>query len=379
MKASPQMRNAWLVGAACLSAWVICLCGPQAWAAEPLVQADQEVDNRSGLDGFFIGLEGAASIPGNFKYIQQEQTGDIGLKGGYRINGWGIFGQVGYNTWVSLVEGETSSPSALNVGLGTEVLFFEGRARFSLASGPSIYLTDSSGEAGEVGFFIDLRPVGFRFPIADSWTIGVDPLAFNFVVPVLTNIPLVVFKYISVISLEYTDMPEQRMPAQLKHDKEIGIFLQTSLHFSLLSDDPERSMLADTFGFGLRAGYRFNDWAIFMQIENNRWFTSELSAASLVAGVLDVGLGCEYLFFEGRARTSLALGSSTLLMDTFLLDKGEVGIFFEVRPLGLRWAIGDYLYIVFDPLTFALVAPDPGDEGLVLMQYRTLLGLEIDL
>jgi hypothetical protein len=95
---------------------------------------------------------------------------------------------------------------------------------------------------------------------------------------------------------------------------------------------------------------------------------------------LNAGLGCELLWFGGRARTSVVLGSSMLLTDTFLLDEGEVGVFFEARPLGLRWAVSDHVYIILDPLTFALVAPEPsGDGKLVMREYRTLFGVEVAL
>jgi hypothetical protein len=335
----------------------------------------------SGRSGLFVSLDGGTSVVNTLKFAGDELTGDILAKGGYRFGRWGFFALVGYNSWVSLESDEATSPSATNIGLGADVLFFEGRARTSLALGPSIYNTDASGEAGEVGFFIDLRPVGFRFPIADSWSIGFDPIAFNFNAPVLSKIPLLVFKYVSIVSLEYTGMDLPEPPEVPPPDDGIGIFLQASFHFSLLSDDPERSVLADTLGFGLRVGYRLDqDWAIFLHLDNNRWFTSELETMSLAPGAINFGLGGEYLFFEGRARTSVVLGSSTLLMDTFLLEAGAVGIFFEVRPLGIRWSVADDWFIVFDPLTFAIVAPEPlTNENLVMKEYRTLVGVEVAL
>jgi hypothetical protein len=349
--------------------------------SSPAVAQEVKKPLWSGRDGFFVSLDGGTSVVNTLKFASDELTADVLAKGGYRFGRWGFFAQVGYNSWVSLETEEATSPSATNIGLGAEVLFFEGRARTSLALGPSIYNTDASGEAGEVGFFIDLRPVGFRFPIGDSWSIGFDPIAFNFNAPVLSKIPLLVFKYVSIVSLEYTGMDMPEPPEVLPPDDEIGIFLQASFHFSLLSDDPERSVLADTLGFGLRVGYRLDpNWAIFLHLENNRWFTSETQTMSLEPGTINFGLGGEYLFFEGRARTSVVLGSSTLLMDTFLLDEGAVGIFFEVRPIGIRWCVADNWFIVFDPLTFAIVAPEPLTNGnLVMKEYRTLVGVEVAL
>ena len=335
----------------------------------------------SGRDGFFVSVDGGTSVVNTFKFVADELSADILAKGGYRFGRWGFFGQLGYNSWISVETEEATSPSVFNFGLGAEVLFFEGRARTSLALGPSIYNTDVSGEAGEMGFFIDLRPVGFRFPIGDSWHIGFDPIAFNFNAPVLSKIPLLVFKYVSIVSVEYTGMDMPQPPELPPPDDEIGVFLQASFHFSLLSDDPERAVLADTLGFGMRVGYRFHpQWAIFLHLENNRWFTSELETMSLAPGTINAGLGAEYLYFNGRARSSVVLGSSTLLMDTFLLDAGAVGIFFEIRPIGIRWQIADKWFIVFDPLTFAIVAPEPmTNEMLVMKEYRTLVGVEVGL
>lgn len=328
---------------------------------------------------FFVGLDGGTSVANSLKFIADELTADILLKGGYRFGRWGVFGQVGYNSWISLETQSAQSPSATNFGVGGELLYFEGRARTSLAGGPSVYNTGTSGEAGSLGFFIDLRPVGFRFPLDSRWTLGFDPIAFNFNAPVLSKIPLLVFKYVSLVTLEYSGRDREEVPAEPAGDDDIRLFLQAEFHFSLLSDDPERSMLADTLGFGFRIGYRFRDWAIFLHLENNRWFTSELASMTLVPGAINAGLGGEYLYFGGRARSSLVFGSSTLLMDTFLLDAGEVGIFFEIRPVGFRWQVADSLFIVFDPFTFAMVAPDVGKNDLIMKEYRTLVGMEVGL
>ena len=101
----------------------------------------------SGRDGFFVSLDGGTSVVNKLKFAGDELTADILAKGGYRFGRWGFFGQVGYNSWVSLESEEATSPSATNLGLGADVLFFEGRARTSLALGLSIYNTDATGEA----------------------------------------------------------------------------------------------------------------------------------------------------------------------------------------------------------------------------------------
>jgi len=328
---------------------------------------------------FFIGLDGGTSLSNTLKFATDELAADILVKGGYRFGRWGVFAQIGYNSWVSMETDSPQSPSATNIGAGSEVLYFNGRARTSLAIGPSIYNTDTTGEAGSLGFFIDLRPVGFRFPVGEHWTLGFDPIAFNFTAPVLSKIPLLVAEYVSLVTLEYSGSIREEPQVEFAGDGDIHLFLQADFHFSVLSDDPERSMLADTLGFGFRVGFRFDEWAIFLHLENNRWFTSELGTMSLTPGSINAGLGGEYLYFGGRARSSLVFGSSALMMDTFLLDAGEVGLFFEIRPLGFRFPVADNLFVVFDPLTFAMVAPDLGQNALVMKEYRTLVGMEVGL
>ena len=76
-------------------------------------------------------------------------------------------------------------------------------------------------------------------------------------------------------------------------------------------------------------------------------------------------------------RTSLALGTSILAFDTVLDDAGEVGLFIDFRPVGLRWAVHRLLAVGLDPISFAVVAPALGGIPLIYTQYRTELYLEM--
>ncbi len=147
------------------------------------------------------------------------------------------------------------------------------------------------------------------------------------------------------------------------------------LHSSLFADMVDRSMLAPSFGYGLRAGVRWVLLGAFFQVEHNIWRTTEYRR-ELVPGALNIALGGELNYGGGLVRTSLALGPSFLLYDTMLDDAGEVGIFLEIRPVGLRWRVGDHLTIGLDPLTFDVVAPVLSGIPLVYVQYRTVLTLE---
>lgn len=155
-------------------------------------------------------------------------------------------------------------------------------------------------------------------------------------------------------------------------------FIELEGHGSLLSDLPERSVLSATFGAGLRGGYRWDGVGAFLHVERNWWLSSELDLR-VEPGALNIAAGVEYLFFDGFARSSFAIGPSILLFDTPLDDAGAVGIYADLRPMGLRWHLWETLHLGLVPLALALVAPVVGDVPLALTEYRTLLSVETTL
>ena len=152
-------------------------------------------------------------------------------------------------------------------------------------------------------------------------------------------------------------------------------FVQVEGHVSLLSDAADRSTIGNYFGYGVRGGYRLGQWGFFGTVEHNLWLASE-SELSVQNGALNVGAGFEFHFFEGRVRSSLALGPSIQLFDTVLEKAGSVGFFIDARFAGLRWELNEHFALQLDPLSFALVAPIVGSIPLILAQYRTVLTLE---
>jgi hypothetical protein len=166
------------------------------------------------------------------------------------------------------------------------------------------------------------------------------------------------------------------LPAMARAEPSQRWFATLEGHVSLLSDAPERSFLDITTGYALRAGRRFGDWAALLQVERNYWLPTELSH-DLEPGALNLGLGGEWLTLQGHLRLSATAGPSILWFDTALDDKGTVGVFMDLRPAGFRWRVGDHFTLAFDPLSLALVAPVLGDPGIVQVEYRTLLGIEL--
>ena len=156
------------------------------------------------------------------------------------------------------------------------------------------------------------------------------------------------------------------------------VFVAAEGHFSLLSDAPERSFINVTSGYALRGGYRFGRWGLLAQLERNYWLPTELSN-DLKPGALNIGIGVEWFAIPDRLRIGITAGPSILWFDTAFDSKGTVGLFLDVRPAGLRWSFPHQLALVFDPLSLAIVAPVLGDPGILQLEYRTLLGVEMVL
>ena len=147
-------------------------------------------------------------------------------------------------------------------------------------------------------------------------------------------------------------------------------------HGSLLSDAPERSFINATMGYGIRAGYRLGRLGLVAEVERNYWLPTELSHA-LVPGALNIGVGAEWLAFDGRVRLSATAGPAILWYDATFNSKGATGLFVDRRPAGLRWRPGRFVAVAFDPLSLAIVAPVLGSPGILQLEYRTLLGAEL--
>lgn len=157
-----------------------------------------------------------------------------------------------------------------------------------------------------------------------------------------------------------------------------GLHSQFELHASVLGDAADRSILNDTFGYAGKLGWRWENVGLFVQGEQNLWGTREFER-SIAQGALNVGVGGDLLYFEQRARASIAVGPSILLFDSGLDDAGTTGVFVDVRPVALRWRFHDRVTLQVDPLTFTVVAPVLERIPLVLVEYRTVVGLEFDL
>jgi hypothetical protein len=157
-----------------------------------------------GLSGPFVSVEGHASILSNVaNWSFLAGSFGYGVRGGYRFKNIGVFAQFEHNLWVATEFDREVVQGAFNIGIGGEVIYANGFVRTSLAIGPSILAFDTYlDEAGTTGIFVDFRPVGLRWPVHKYLIVGLDPITFAFVAPVLGGIPLMYTQYRTMLYLE---------------------------------------------------------------------------------------------------------------------------------------------------------------------------------
>lgn len=78
------------------------------------------------------------------------------------------------------------------------------RARSQIGAGLSVVVEPSAvdAHAGAIGFYVDARPMGLRFPLRDGWAVGLDPLASALRVPDVGGVPLVEVQFMTFLRLE---------------------------------------------------------------------------------------------------------------------------------------------------------------------------------
>jgi len=168
-------------------------------------------------------------------------------------------------------------------------------------------------------------------------------------------------------------------PPAAADERGISGFVHIEGNASFFTDEKDAGVAKVTFGYAGRGGVRFGQWDAFLHVGHSMWYEFGVTG-SVNAGVLNVALGVEYRYLDDRLRSSLALGTSTLLFDAMFDDAGSTGMYADIRPLGLRWNVSGPVTIGIDPLTFALMAPVLGrDRRIVLLSYRCLLVLEFGI
>jgi len=135
--------------------------------------------------------------------------------------------------------------------------------------------------------------------------------------------------------------------------------------------------LAAAVGGRLRVG---KHWTFGLDAEWNPWFAVN-GASTIRAGAFNayataiVRIPLAYERFD--LRTTVNLGTSTLLIDLYGAPRGSTGPFVGIHPLGLEWALSRRAFLIFDPLGYALPVPQVQGVPFAFPQYRATVGLEL--
>jgi len=131
----------------------------------------------------------------------------------------------------------------------------------------------------------------------------------------------------------------------------------------------------------LGARLRFSKhWTFGLDAEWNPWIaingrTAVRAGAFNGYGTVILRLPLAYEKFN--LRTTANLGFSRLLIDLYGAPKGSMGIYAGLSPLGLEWKVSRLLFVIINPLNFAMPTPQLSGVPLSYSQYRATIGLEI--
>jgi hypothetical protein len=154
-------------------------------------------------------------------------------------------------------------------------------------------------------------------------------------------------------------------------------FVQLEGGGGLLTDVPGAGVVNVALSYALRGGLRMGSWGLFGQIGESLWWTFQ-EEGEFQPGTLNVAIGIELRYFKGRAASSLAVGTATLLFDTLFHQAGQTGLFVDLRPVALRYPAGRRAVVELVPISLAVMAPALGDDhNLVNVVYQGTIVLEV--
>lgn len=155
------------------------------------------------------------------------------------------------------------------------------------------------------------------------------------------------------------------------HADEGGRGFHAEGRVSLSVDNPAYALgAAGLYGFS-RA-----DVGAFMEL--NPWYSVERGRMSM--GATNMGALAHYIHPlrpDLRLRFGAGLGFSVLNADMLGADGGKVGVFANVRLLGLVWQMADGVALTADPFDLALPAPSLTGWPLLYTQHRVSVGLQV--
>lgn len=131
-----------------------------------------------------------------------------------------------------------------------------------------------------------------------------------------------------------------------------------------------------TFAVGARVHDQRARWGWGMGAEINVFETRTLTNTSDHMAAALFGLDGSVLSGDGYVRSSTSAGLAVLLEGSEIDEPGEVGFYWDVRPVAFRMQADDDLILTFCPLSGVILVPDPSGIPLIDVQYRVNLSVE---
>lgn len=127
----------------------------------------------------------------------------VGQRPSKRRLSLGYFGSIEQSSVLATETVTRLDAGTLQFALGLELSYFAHLAG-SIALGPSILLSDTlAHSAPQVGLYLDLRPVGFRFRLSRHLHATLDPLTATWVAPALSPPMVSTLRYRIVLGLSW--------------------------------------------------------------------------------------------------------------------------------------------------------------------------------
>ncbi|MFO0553072.1 MAG: hypothetical protein U0271_32090 [Polyangiaceae bacterium] len=138
----------------------------------------------------------------------------------------------------------------------------------------------------------------------------------------------------------------------------------------------------DEPGLAFAAGVRLHYdrlWSAGIDAEWNPW-VSLIGGEAVRSGVFNIYFSSILRFPLAKPklflRSTISVGSSTMLSALYGAPRGTTGLFFGVNFLGLEFAASDVVKVVFNPLGVAVPAPQLSGVPFLYPQYRLSVSAE---
>jgi hypothetical protein len=186
-------------GASLSAALAVLIAAGRAHAQEVTTAAPGRWSAQADVGGTLVSRSSTSSTS-----LTLARAEAIGVGVDRRFDSVHLFGRAEGNAWRDRRDdGTYDFVLIFNLGLGARIDYGAGRLRSSIAGGATLLAIPTDvDQAGRVGVFVDVRPLGYAWPLGQGTRLGVVPLSLTLAVPVLTGIPLVSIQYRTTVFAE---------------------------------------------------------------------------------------------------------------------------------------------------------------------------------